>query len=61
MKVLKACNTEVIYRFHQMNVHNTQVLEIPHDDPPEPSVPDSGLSDLPESALAIPDDQFMTL
>ena len=34
-------------------------MEIPQDDPPEPSVPDSGLSDLPESDLAIPDDPIL--
>ena len=30
-------------------------MEIPQDDPPEPSVPDTGPSDLPESDLAILD------
>ena len=34
MKALKAYNTEVINRFHQRKVHNTQVMEIPLDDPP---------------------------
>ena len=56
MKALKAYNTESINRFHQRKVHNTEVVEIPPDDPPEPSAPDSGLSDHPESDLAIPDD-----
>ena len=55
MKALKACNTEAINRFHKRKVHNTEVVEIPWDDPPEPSVPDSGLSYLPVSDLAIPD------
>ena len=55
MKALKAYNTEAINRVHQRKVHNTEVVEIPHDDPPEPSKPDSGLSDLPESDPAIPD------
>ena len=31
-------------------------MEIPQDDPTEPSVPDTDPSDLPESHLAIPDD-----
>ena len=54
MKALKAYNTEAINIFHKRKVHNTEVVEIPQDDPPKPSVPDSGLSDLPESDLAIP-------
>ena len=61
MKAMKAYNTEAIIRFHQRKIHNTEVVEIPQDDPPEPSVPDSGLSDLAESDLAIPDDPFSTL
>ena len=59
MKALKAYNTEAINRFHQWKVHNTEVVEIPQDNPPEPSVPDSGLSDLPDSDLAIPDDPIL--
>ena len=59
MKTLKAYNTEVINRFHQRKVHNTEVVEIPGDDPPEPSVPDTGPSDPPESDLAIPDDPIL--
>ena len=59
MKALKAYNTEAIDRFHQRNVHNTVVVEIPWDNPPELSVPDCGLSDLPESDLAIPDDPIL--
>ena len=59
MKALKAYNTEAISRFHKRKVHNTEVVEIPQDDPPEPSVSDSGLSDLPESDLAIPDDTIL--
>ena len=55
MKTLKAYNTETINRFHQRKVHNTEVVEIPQEDRPEPSVPDSGPSDLPESDLAIPE------
>ena len=46
-------------RFHQRNVHSTEDLEIPQDDPPEPSVPDPSLSKLPESDLAIPDDPIL--
>ena len=56
MKALKAYNTEALNRFHKRKVHNTDVVEVPQDDPPEPSVPDPGLSDLPESNLDIPED-----
>ena len=60
MKALKAYNTdEAIHRFHWRKVHNTEVGEIPQDDPPEPSIPNSGLSVLPESDLAIPDDPIL--
>ena len=45
MKALKTYNIEAITRFHQRNVHNTEVVEIPQDEPPEPSVPDTGPSD----------------
>ena len=51
MKALKAYNTVAINRFHQRNVHNTEVVEIPQDDPPDPLVPDNVPSDLPESFL----------
>ena len=61
MRALKAYSTEAINRFHKRKVHNTEVMEIPQDDPPEPSVPDSGLSDLPESDLAIPDDPILNV
>ena len=53
MKSLKAYN---INRFHKRKVHITDVMEISQDNPPEACVPDSGLSDLPESDLAIPED-----
>ena len=46
-------------RFHQRKVHNTEVVEIPQDDPSEPSVHDTGSSDLPESDLAIPNDPIL--
>ena len=46
MNALKAYNTEAINRVHQWKVHNTEVVEIPQDDPPEPSVPNSGISDI---------------
>ena len=59
MKVWKAYNTEAINRFHKRKVHNTEVVEISQDDPPEPFVPDSGLYDFPESDLAIPDDPIL--
>ena len=41
MKALKAYNTEAISRSHKTKVQNTEVAEIPQDDPPEPSVTDS--------------------
>ena len=59
MKALKVYKTEAINRVHQRKVHNTEVVEIPQDDPHEPSVPDTGHSDLPESDLAIPDDPIL--
>ena len=59
MEALKAYNTEAINRFHQRQVHNTEVVEIPQDAPPEPSVPDTSPSDLPESDLNIPDDPIL--
>ena len=59
MKALKAYNNEAINKFHQRKVHNTEVVKIPQDDPPEPSVPDTGPSDLPESDLDIPDDPIL--
>ena len=59
MKALKVYNTEAINGFHQRKVHNTEVVEIPQDDPPEPPVPDNDLSDLPESVLDIPDDPIL--
>ena len=59
MKALKAYNTETINRFHQRKVHNTEVVEIPQDDPTEPPVPDNGPSDLPESDLDIPDNPIL--
>ena len=55
LRALKAYNTNAINRFHQRKVHNTEVVELPQDDPPEPSVPEFGLSELPESDEAIPD------
>ena len=59
MKTSKAFDTEAINRFHQRKVHHTEVVECPQDDPPDPSVPDCGLSGLPESDLAIPDDPIL--
>ena len=60
-KALKAYNTEAINRFHQRKVHNTEVMGIPQDDPPEPPVPDNSPSDLPESDLEIPDNRNLPL
>ena len=59
MKALKAYNTETLSRFHKRKVHKPDVVEIPQNDPPDPSVPDSGLSDLPESDLDVPDDTIL--
>ena len=59
MKALKAYNTEAISRFHQRKVHNTEVVEIPQDDPPEPPVTHHSPSDLPESDLDIPGDPIL--
>ena len=41
MKALKAYNTEATNRFHQRKVHNTEIVETPNDDPPEPPVPEN--------------------
>ena len=60
-KTLKAYNTEAINRFQKTKVHNTEVVEVPQKDPTVPSVPDSGLSDLAESDLAIPDDPILDI
>ena len=55
MKVLKAYNTEALNRFQKRKVHNSDIVEEPQVDPPEPSEPESGLSELPESDLDIPE------
>ena len=59
MTALKAYNTESINRLHQRKAHNTEAVEIPQDDPPEPPVPDNGPSDFPESDVDIPDDPIL--
>ena len=59
MKELNAYKTEPLNRFHKRKVHNTHVVEEPQVDPPEPSEPDSGLSELPESDLDIPEDPIL--
>ena len=59
MKALKAYNTEAINRFHQGKVHNTEIVEIPQDEPPGPPVPKFDLTDLSESDLDIPDDPIL--
>ena len=41
MKALKAYNTEAINRFHQRKVHNTEIVETPQHDLPEPPVPEN--------------------
>ena len=56
MKALKAHNTVAINRFHQRKVHNTEIVETPQDDLPEPPVPENDPHDLPESDLDIPGD-----
>ena len=55
MKALEAYITEAINRFHQRKVHNTEIVESPQNDLPEPSVPENDLPDLPENDLDIPD------
>ena len=59
MKALKAYNTEAISRFHQRKVHNTEIVEPPQNDLPEPSVPVNDFPDLLESDLDIPDDPIL--
>ena len=59
MKALKAYNTEAITRFYQRKVHNTEIGEIPQEDPPGVPVPEYDLPDLPESDLDIPDDPIL--
>ena len=59
MKALKAYITEALDRFCKRKDHNTDVVEEPLHDPPEPSEPDSGLSDLPESDLNFPEDPIL--
>ena len=59
MKALKAYNSEAINRFHRRKVHNTEIVETPHDDPPEPPVPANDSPDLPESDLDIPNDPIL--
>ena len=61
MKALKAYNTEAISRFHQRKVHNTEIVDTPQNDLPEPPVPENDLPDLPESDLDIPDDPILDL
>ena len=59
MKALKAYNTKALTRFQKRNVRNSDVVEELQDNPPEPSVPDSGLFELPESDLNIPEDPIL--
>ena len=59
MKALKAYITEAINRFHQRKVHNTEIVETPQNDLPEPPVPENDPPDLPESDLDIPDDPIL--
>ena len=51
MKVLKAYNSEAINRFHQRKVHNTEIVETPHDDPPEPPAPENDMPQVIGSSL----------
>ena len=53
MKALKAYNTEIITRFHQRKVHNTEIVQTPQDDHPGPPVPENDPPDLPERDLDI--------
>ena len=41
MKALKAYNIEAINRLHQRKVHNTEIVESPQNDLPEPSIPEN--------------------
>ena len=41
MKALKASNSKAVNRFHQRKVHNTEIVETPQDDLPEPPVPEN--------------------
>ena len=59
MKALNAYNTEAISIFHQRKVHNTEIVESPHNDPPGPPVPEHDLPDVPESDLDIPVDPIL--
>ena len=59
MKAVKAYNSEAISRFHQRKVDNTEIVETPQNDLPEPSVPENDPPDLPESDLGIPDDPIL--
>ena len=61
MKALKAYNSEALNRFHKRKVHNTDVVDIPQDDHPEPSVPDPGLYDHPDNVLDVPEDSILAL
>ena len=60
MKALKVYNTEALNGFLKTKVYNTDVVEEPPVVPPEPSEPDSGLSELPESDLDILRIPFLT-
>ena len=59
MKPVKAYNTEAINRFHQRKVHNTEIVETPPNDFPEPPVPENDPPELPESDLDIADDPIL--
>ena len=41
MKALKAYNTDAINRFHQRKVRNTEIVETPQNNLPEPPVPEN--------------------
>ena len=41
MKALEAYNSEAINRFCQRKVHNTEIVETPQNDSPEPPVPEN--------------------
>ena len=59
MKAMKAYNIEAINRLHQRKVHNTEIVESPQNDLPEPSIPENDPPDLPVNALDIPDDSIL--
>ena len=61
MKALKGYNTEAITRFQQRKVHNTEIVEIPQDDPPGPPVKDLAQALQTYQAYQVPCPQDSTM